>query len=289
MKLSFSWLGTRKTLSAEQKSQAAESFGAEGEFLSAGKKLLDTSHPKFKAVNSVRSNATAFFRGCSLPFPEPGIRLVRRDELDSIVDYLSAAQTELADAVSELERDFDQLKSSARNRLGSLFDSGDYPDSLADAFSLSWEFPSVEPPPYLRRLAPELYREECQRVQARFNQAVGLAEQAFIEELARLVEHLNERLSGSDDGRPKVFRDSAITNFAEFFERFQRLNIGSNEQLEDLVQQAQQIVGGVVPQHLRDSDQMRRRITDQLAGVNSTSDSLLIERPRRNIQRSRRS
>ncbi len=50
MRLSFTWFGTRKTLSPEQKAQAAETFGAEGDYLSAGKKLLNTKHPKFKAV-----------------------------------------------------------------------------------------------------------------------------------------------------------------------------------------------------------------------------------------------
>ena len=51
----FTWLGVRKALSTEQKAQAAESFGAEGQFLSAAKKLLDTTHPAFRSVSSVRS------------------------------------------------------------------------------------------------------------------------------------------------------------------------------------------------------------------------------------------
>ena len=41
-RLSFTWLGVRKSLTAPQKCQAAHSFGAEEKFLSAGKKLLDT-------------------------------------------------------------------------------------------------------------------------------------------------------------------------------------------------------------------------------------------------------
>ena len=39
--VSLRWFGVRKTLSAEQKAEAAEAFGANGDFLSAGKKLLD--------------------------------------------------------------------------------------------------------------------------------------------------------------------------------------------------------------------------------------------------------
>src|SRR5689334_4795401 len=43
VRLSFTWLGVRKTLTPEQKAQAAEPFGAQHSYLSAGKKLLDTS------------------------------------------------------------------------------------------------------------------------------------------------------------------------------------------------------------------------------------------------------
>jgi len=33
IRLSFTWFGTRKTLTPQQKAQAADTFGAEGEFL----------------------------------------------------------------------------------------------------------------------------------------------------------------------------------------------------------------------------------------------------------------
>ncbi len=87
-RVSFTWFGTRKTLSSAQKAQAAESFGAEGEFLSAGKKLLDTKHPRFKAVTSVRNRTRAYWTSLSLPYPEPGIRLVRQDALETFQDQM---------------------------------------------------------------------------------------------------------------------------------------------------------------------------------------------------------
>ena len=40
-RVEFTWLGTQKTLTAEQRAQAAEAFDAEARSLSAGKKLLD--------------------------------------------------------------------------------------------------------------------------------------------------------------------------------------------------------------------------------------------------------
>jgi len=285
MRLSFTWFGTRKTLSPDQRARAAESFGAEGSYLSAGKKLIDVKHPAFRAVSAVRNRATSYFRGMSLPYPEPAIRLVRQDRVDGITERMREFEEELDEAVAHLDRAYGYLKSAARERLGSLYNEGDYPVSLRGLFSMDVDFPSVEPPDYLRQLNPALCRQECQRVQARFNEAVELAEQAFCEELAKLVSHLTERLSGTEDGKPRVFRDSAVNNLTEFFERFRQLNIGSNEQLDSLVGDAQRVIRGVRPQHLRDDQSLRQHVATELSAVQSVLDGLLVDRPRRNILR----
>lgn len=284
-RLSFTWLGVRKSLTSAQKNQAADSFGAEGKFLSAGKKLLDTSHPAFKAVTAIRGRAVAYWKGVSLPFPEPGIRLIRQDSITDFDQQIAEFREELDDAVAKLDRHYDELRSLARERLGDLFDLSDYPTTLIGMFAIEHDYPSVEPPNYLRQISPELYEQECRRVQSRFDEAVQLAEQAFLDELARLVDHITERLSGELDGKPKVFRDSAVTNLTEFFERFRVLNVRSNDQLDELVGRAQQVLGGVEPQQLRDNGVFRQQIATQLAGVQSSLDGLLVDRPRRNIQR----
>ncbi len=285
MRLSFTWLGVRKSLSPHQKEQAAHTFGAEGKFLSAGKKLLDTQDPAFRAVTAVKNRATSYFKGVSLPFPEPGIRLIRRRDLEDIHQRMQAFQGQLEQAVAGLQRRYESLKQAARQRLGSLYNEADYPATLEGMFELTWDFPSVEPPGYLQQLNPELYRQECRRIQARFDEAVQLAEQAFAEELAKLVSHLTERLSGSEDGRPKVFRDSAVENLAEFFQRFRRLNIRSDEQLDNLVTDAQSAIRGVRPQTLRDDTGLRQHVATELSRVQSILDGMLVDRPRRNILR----
>jgi hypothetical protein len=82
-----------------------------------------------------------------------------------------------------------------------------------------------------------------------------------------------------------VFRDSAMINLTEFFERFRSLNVRSNEQLDELVGNAQRIVRGVEPQHLRESPVLRQTFSTQMAAVQAGLDQLLVDRPRRNIQR----
>jgi len=284
-RVSFNWFGASKTLTVEQKSQAAGAFGAEGGFLSAGKKLLDTRHPRFKAVNSLRNRARSFWTSITLPYPEAGIRLAPRDSLEMLHQQLTTFKDELDEAVIQLDDQYSALKQTARQRLGELYNEADYPETLRGLFEMSWDYPNIEPPSYLQHLNPELYEQECQRVQSRFDEAVQLAEQAFVDELSQLVSHLTERLGGNDDGKPKVFRDTAVSNLRDFFDRFRSLNVRSNEQLDHLVSQCQDIVQGVEPQQLRDHGDVRQQVASQLSGVQSMLDGLLVDRPRRRILR----
>jgi hypothetical protein len=285
VRVSFVWFGVRKSLTQEQKSQAADTFGAKTEYLSAAKKLLDSQHPAFKAVTSVRGRTIAYWKGISLPYPEPGIRLIRQDDVCAFSVQMTTLQAELADAVSQLIERYQELKTAARQRLGSLFNAGDYPQSLNGLFEVSYDFPSVEPPEYLRQLSPQLYEQESQRARSRFQEAVALAEQGFLEEFSKVVSHLTERLSGQEDGKPKVFRDSAIENLHDFFERFRHLNVRSSQQLDELVNQAQRITNGIESQALRDDTLLRQQMATQLSSVQSVLDGLLVDRPRRSILR----
>jgi len=285
VRVSMSWFGTRKSLTAEQKAEAAEPFNAEAKFLSAGKKLLDISHPAYKSVTAVRGKVIAYWKSMSLPYPEPGLRLIRQDRIDDFASKMREFQEELAEAVQALDRRYSELITTARQRLGSLFNSSDYPASLTGLFGISFDFPSIEPPDYLQQLNPRLYEEECQRVQSRFDEAVRLAEDAFTAELSKLISHLTERLSGNDDGNRKIFRDSAIENLTEFFQRFRDLNVRSNEQLDQLVSQAQRVIRGVDAQDLRDDQGLRKHVATEMSRVTSVLDGMLVDRPRRNILR----
>jgi hypothetical protein len=283
VRVSLSWFGTRKTLTAEQRAEAAEPFGANAQFLSAGKKLIDTNHPAYKAVTAIRGKVQSYWKSLSLPYTEPGVRLIRQDKIDEFAAMLREFQEQLAEAVETLDRRYSELKATARNRLGSLYNPSDYPASLRGLFSIEFDFPSVEPPDYLQQLNPQLYEQECQRVQSRFDEAVKLAEEAFTAELAELVSHLTERLSGTEDGRPKIFRDSMLENLTEFFQRFRQLNVRSSEQLDQLVSQAQQVIRGVEPQSLRDNEGLRQHVATEMSQVQSVLDGLLVDRPRRAI------
>ena len=286
-RVSFTWFGVRKALTPEQRARAAETFFADAPFLSAGKKLLETQHAAFRAVTAIRTRITDEWRSASLPFPEPGVRLMRQDQIERFDGRMAASRIELDQAVVDLDRHYGELRQAAAQRLGSLYNPADYPETLTGLFAVAWDYPNIEPPDYLVALNPALYRQEQERVRHRFDEAVRLAEEAFLSEFGRLVSHLSERLGGNDeDGSPRVFRDTAVGNLRAFFERFRSLNVSSNAQLDALVEQAQSILRGVAPQDLRDRQGLRQHVADRLTHVQTAIDALMVDRPRRRILRS---
>src|SRR5436190_16853175 len=112
-RVSFTWLGVRKSLSADQRQQAADGFGAESQFLSAGKKLLDTRHAKYKEVTAVRGRVGGYWKSMSLPYPEPGLRLIRQADVEPFAKQMAKFKVDLDDAVAELDRHYDELRDAA--------------------------------------------------------------------------------------------------------------------------------------------------------------------------------
>jgi hypothetical protein len=103
-------------------------------------------------VTAVRSQAISSWRAVTLPYPEPGLRLIRQDRIERFDQQMNELKNELAEAVVELDRRYGELRVAARDRLGRLYNATDYPAQLVGLFQLEWDFPSVEPPEYLLRL-----------------------------------------------------------------------------------------------------------------------------------------
>jgi hypothetical protein len=283
VKLKHHKFGVRKALTAEQKQAAAGVFHADSEQLSASKKLLNTRHDAYRSVLAVRRQATEYWRMKTVAYPEPGIRLIRRESIDAFNVRMIEFRQELQAAVAKLSDVYDELRTAARQNLGELFNMTDYPTSLAGEFGLFWEYPSIEAPAYLKELNPALYEQEQQRIAARFDEAMRLTEEALAAEMHELVALLCDKLTGVNDGKPKQLRTSAVENVQAFLTRFSELNIRSNQQLDELVTQAQQAMAGTTVEGLRSDMALRATVAEKMGQVRAALDTLVVDRPRRGI------
>lgn len=282
-RLSFTWLGSAKALDVTQTSQAAAVFHAADKSISARKRLFDAKQPELKAVNSKKTEIVTAWRSVSLPYPEIGVRLLKRTNVESFIDTAASLRAELAGLVVALDNVYDDIKYDARQRLGDLFNAADYPATLLGSFNFGLDFPNLTAPEYLRDI-PTVYDTESERVRAKFAQAVELAESAFLAELGDHVSRITERLTHGDDGKPKVFRDSMVANLKAFFGRFNELSIGSSAELDALVAQAQAAVSGIDAQALRDNDAARALVKSKLTDVEAAISSAMLAKPSRVIK-----
>jgi hypothetical protein len=287
VRVHFTWWGIHRTLTAQQKEEVGAAWSADARLLTAGKKLIDSKHEAVRQLTSLRGQITGYWRGLTLPYTEAGVRLIRQSDIDAFVRKMEGHRGEIVQAEVGLNAVFEQVKSDARRRLGRLYNANDYPPEIRGMFAVDWDFPSVEPPAYLLRIAPEVYEQERQRVAARFDEAVRLAEQAFIEEFRKLLSHLTERLADDEDGERRVFRNSAVNNLRQFFNRFRHLNVSSNAELDTLVEEAQRLVQGVTPQRLRDDTALRNHVAMEMGRVQAQVAGLITEVPRRRLVRHR--
>ena len=267
----FTWFGVEKALTPEQNARAAQGFETTPQFLRAAKRLLDVHHPAFRALTSLRGQIEAYWRGLTLPFPEPCLRLIRLDQVEAFDRQMNSYRMQLGDAATDLERNIDRLKDQAVRQLGLLFDPADYPAAMHDLFGCRWDFPNLEPPSNLTWLSPTVHQREEFRVQTLYEEAVRLTEQTFFGEFTRLVAHLGDRLSpDSAAGAPKVFRDGAVDRLVAFLARYRRFNFRTDDRVDELIELVQRTLEGVTPDRLRDQAGLRRTVAARLSWVQAS-------------------
>ena len=93
VRVHFTWWGVHKTLTAQQKEEVGLACRADGKLLTAGKKLIDTRHEAFRRLTTLRSRIVSYWKGLTLPYPEPGLRLLRQSDLEAFVHTLEGFRT----------------------------------------------------------------------------------------------------------------------------------------------------------------------------------------------------
>jgi hypothetical protein len=275
--LSFSvWRAARK-IKPEQLSEIAVSH----EWLTATKKLVDPD--SLKPINKVVNSARSYLSSVSLPFPIHGMAFVPKEMISRVDGRLEEFKEEFNAAVEEFLGDYDQLREVASAHLGDLFNEMDYPVDVRSKFAFVWRFIILDVPDGTAGvLDPEVYEREKDKFVRTMEEARELAIHSLREEFGGMIARITERFSSSHDGKPKVFKNGTVNNFYEFFETFRERNIFKDDQLAELVERAQAILGSESAESIRSNDQLKERIRADMEDVEKAM-SEVFSMPRRKI------
>lgn len=286
VKTSFSWLGLRRTLTLTQAESIAQTFGASRKQLSASKTIINTRNQYYKKLTSLRSQARAYLFNMTLPYIEHGVRLLRRSDLEQFVPQMQLHRNNIREAGQEFADHYPEIMDEAHTLLGDLHDEKDYPQSVAELFDLTWDIVSLEPPPYLMQFSPQLYAQECAKVQKKFEATLVTIEEGFALEFHKLVTHLVTRMKPDADGNMQQFKGATVENIKEFCAKFKAMQVNSNEELDKLVSQAQALLEGVNASDLRTDAVIQGKVTEGMDTLLAAlAQQPVIQKPRRKITR----
>ena len=283
----FRWFRGQRRVSSQHAHEVATTLdAADDRIVPPSKRLLDHRMPEVKQLVKLKNTALAEWRDRTLPYPERGIRLLRKSLLVAHEDAMKLLQSQIDEAAAQLENRRAEIIADAATKLGKTFNFADFPSSFVGAFQINLGYPSLHPDEALKYLNIAVYDTQNAMVAERFDQAVALAEQAFRDELAKLVARMCERLDGKlDKGKPKVFRDSLVTNLTDFFAQFKQLNVGSSDELDELVAKAQMAVKGVTPDKLRDNAQLQQSVRKQMLKIETKLTGAMVAKPTRKLMK----
>jgi len=261
---------------------ALEKIG-DAAWLRGKKHLIEPEH-----LNNIRAVITAARRDLNkhaLPFPIKGLILVPKDLIAEIDKLLLGHQQEFHAKVAMLYAVYDELVEKARAILepAGLFNETEYPTDLALRFGFAWRFIAISTPQHLSVLTPEIFERERANFLALMEQTRNAAVASLRTEFAEFVDHLTERLFTSENAQPKIFKASSIVRFQEFLELFDDRNLFQDDELQDLVTRASDLLKDTPPEWLRDDPTFRRHIATGMAKIKTQSDQLLTDLPRRLI------
>jgi hypothetical protein len=276
----FHWWGQSRRVEKGTKTQMATAVQAQSDSITAGKRIYSNELECIAQINSLKCTIKDWWEAQTNPYGENGVRLLPKEKLEDFNATMKKFQQELGELGCAVQMQRDKIMEDAKARLGQAFAQGNYPIDLAGEYGLEWEFPNLEPS---GELPQQVYQQQQAFLQAKMAEAVKLTEQALLQEFSNLVENLHEKLTPSPDGKKKQLRDSAVTNLQEFFDKFKKLNVGSSEQLEALVSEAQELLHSMTPQEIRAHDGIKKEIAEGLSKVSNALTPLVVNKPRRNI------
>jgi hypothetical protein len=279
LSLTVECLGTRRKVPA-----SSVQVEADKDMLHVSKAILESK--ELDAIKTLDGEMRTWLGKRALPSPfRRGTYLIPLDLVEQVDTKIGEYQEKRAALVAQFLAAYAAAVEDAKKRLNGLFDASDYPgdEKVRAAFYVDVRFLAFGVPEKLEGIRKDIFEREKAKAQAQWKEASEEVRQALRAGLADLVDHMAERLQGNGDGKPKVFRDTVVTNLTEFLDTFAPRNITDDAQLGQLVDRCRNVLDGVDADALRSSAAIRTKVRDGMAQVQATLDGMVIDRPARRI------
>ena len=269
IKISLSTIGnTRKVSTAQIEADADK------DLLRVSKRLVDSA--ELKAITRFDGEIRRFLYNICLPF-EIGIHLLPITALEMVEHRLRQFAVDRRQLVQSFLSAYPSLCQDAATRLRGLYNPTDYHavDEAAREFGFSWQYVSFGVPEQLKGISREVWEQEREKAAVRMAEASTEIQVVLRETMAKLVQHMADRLKTGPDGKPLRFKETTVENLVEFLMNFEFRNVTDDNELQSLVSQARDLMQGVTADDLRTTGDLRSKLQQGMTGIAGQLDALL--------------
>lgn len=275
IKVRVSTMGNTRKVSTSQIEADADK-----DLLRVSKHLLDSA--ELKAIGRFDGEVRRFLYNLCLPF-EIGIHLLPIAALETVEQRLRQFAAERGQLVAAFLAAYPSLCQTAPTRLRALYNPADYPPApdVARQFGFSWQYVSFGVPEQLKGISQEVFEQEREKAAQRMAEASSEIQLVLRETMAKLVQHMADRLTEGSDGKPLRFKETTVSNLVEFLANFEFRNVTDDAQLQSLVGQARGLLQGISTDDLRTTGGLRSQVQLGMTAIAGQLDTMLTKAGRK--------
>lgn len=271
------------TFQRRLRSEDVVTDGTDTNYIHVSKDIIERK--EIRELNRLTSKLRNWLEWRSVPCSmlREGMYLLPLGLVEDVDKELQNFQTQRMTVLDKFLERYDDLKETAKSRLGTHYSELDYPspEQIRSAFVVQARYLSFNVPAALEKLNVELYEREKQRVAMEWEEASTEVRQALREAMSGLVDHMINRLSIDDDGKPKIFKASTIAQMNDFLDSFAARNLTSDAELQQLVGQAKELMRGADPEMLRRNRTVRSSVREGFERIQTKLDTMVTIKTRK--------
>jgi hypothetical protein len=233
-------------------------------------KRLFADEPVFDAIQKYTGNARTYHYHATMPWSDSGLRLLTTSMFFDYQREITAMEAEFNRLVEAFLSNYDKLVLQSQMKLGTLFNSDDYPpvEMVRDKFKFSVKFAPV---PEVGDWRVNVGQEaEAILKESYANYYQSNLESAYADVWERTHEALtrmSEKLSGE---KKQIFRDTLVSNVMDMVDLLEKFNVTGDPKMRTAKHKLESVMLGITPDALREDDHLRHDVKGKV-------DSLLKE------------
>jgi len=246
--------------------EVADDKGANSSSVAVVKEIFSRDSADVVALTKVISDARTYHRTHTLPWGDKGDRVLPGKIIMDYRNEMAKLKSRFWAAAEDFISNVDSMKTTAKVKLGALYDDEDYLSSSDLRALFSFEI-KLSPIATENDFRLEINEEELKQIKddykARAEKQTQDAVSDVWQRLHDCVEHMVERLSDPD----KKFKNSLVNNIQDLVDLLPALNLTEDEDLTRMGNIVKDRLCEWAPSELRNNTLVRKRTADAASDI----------------------